>query len=180
MLQLTNNAFIQPLVIQPVFSLSFTIFMLSLHMMAFSILVMIAYVHTDITTQLLMFSLGIIVIYSGWRTFWRIYSPQNHLLYNSQLIILQEERDNQLVYQEYLLLHTGQRATVVNSSYAHPLLIILNAHLPPNRFVSTILWYDMLDKDTFRRLRVRIKYPFHTRTHLHFITQVQQSWRYFW
>jgi len=158
--QLTNNTFIQPLVIQPIFSPSFAIFMLSLHMIALCILVTMAYIHTDITVQLLMFSLGIIVVYSGWRTYWHLRCPQNHLLYNSQLVILQEEYDNQLVYQEYLLLQTGQRATLVNSSYAHPLLIILNAHLPSNRFVSVILWYNMLDKDTFRRLRVRIKYPF--------------------
>lgn len=173
MLQPIENAFTQPLLIQPIFSRSFAVFMLCLHSIALSILLTIAYIHTDIITQLFMFGFSIAVVISGWNSYRQIRYPQHHQLYNSRLVIVQQEADDKLVYQEYLLLHTGQRAIIMNNSYAHPLLVILNIKpIHSNRLLSLIIWNNMLDKDTFRRLRVRVKYPFYPRPNLNFTTWI--------
>jgi hypothetical protein len=104
--------------------------------------------------------LGLAVVFSAWRTYQHDLCFIRHPLYNSRLVILQEIETGEPP-REYLLLQNGQRAILQPSSYAHPLIIIINAKIVnSNQSTNLILWNDMLDKDIFRRLRVRIKYPF--------------------
>jgi hypothetical protein len=147
--------------IRPQFSLNFAIMMLGLHLGALLILIAINYFHRDWSILAMSSILGFAVIFSAWRTYQHDLCFKQHLLYNSRLVILQEIETGDPA-TEYLLLQNGQRAIVLSHhSYAHPLIVIINVKiLDTNKFASLILWNDMLDKDTFRRLRVRIKHPF--------------------
>ncbi|MEK7990035.1 MAG: protein YgfX [Thiotrichaceae bacterium] len=160
MFQPIDSLFAEALFIQPKFSWIFAILMLGLHVGALLILVMIGYFHTHGSTLAMTSILGLAVIFSAWQTYQYDLCFIQHPLYNSRLVILQEiETDESPT--EYLLLQNGQRAILQPSSYAHPLIIIINAKIVgSNKSANLILWNDMLDKDTFRRLRVRVKHPF--------------------
>jgi hypothetical protein len=152
MYQPIDSILAQPLLIRPHFSVFFSSFLLGLHLGALIILLSIAYVHW------LMFGLGLLVLWSAWRTYRRDLCFIQHPLYDSRLVITQEY-DN--LPTEYLLLNNGQRAKLLAGSYAHPLIVILNVKiLDTNKSASLIIWNDMLDKETFRRLRVRVKHRF--------------------
>jgi hypothetical protein len=160
MFQPIDSLFAEELFIQPQFSWMFSILMLGLHVGALLILVMISYFHPHWSTLAMGSVLGLAVVFSAWRTYQHDLCFIRHPLYNSRLVILQEIETGEPP-REYLLLQNGQCAILQPSSYAHPLIIIINAKIVnSNQSTNLILWNDMLDKDIFRRLRVRIKYPF--------------------
>ncbi|WP_353572976.1 protein YgfX [Candidatus Albibeggiatoa sp. nov. BB20] len=161
MFQPIDSILAKEISICPQFSLRFASFMLGLHVGALLILIVISYFYTDWPILTMSSILGFSVMFSAWRTYRHDLCFIQHPLYNSRLVILQEIETGDPP-TEYLLLQNGQRAIVLSHySYAHPLIVIINAKiLDTNKSASLILWNDMLDKDIFRRLRVRIKHPF--------------------
>ncbi|MCV6636125.1 protein YgfX [Candidatus Albibeggiatoa sp. nov. NOAA] len=158
MRQSIDSILAQELSIYPRFSWRFASLILGLHAGALSILTAVSYFHHDWFIPIL--GIGLLVLFSAWRTYRRDLCFIQHPLSGSCLAILQEVGTSEPP-KEYLLLQNGQRAILLPSCYAHPLLIIINAKiLDSNQSVSLILWNDMLDKNTFRRLRVRIKHRF--------------------
>lgn len=85
MLQSPNNAFMQPIMIQPVFSFKFAGLICSIHIFALSILIAIAYIHAE--TRIIMLGIGLIVVYSGWHIYWQMRHPKN-ILYTIASLLL--------------------------------------------------------------------------------------------
>jgi len=64
-----------------------------------------------------------------------------------------------ILHYDTLWVKTSEKAELLES-YAHPLLIILRAKTKDGKKHSLVLFPDSLDKETFRRIRVRLRHVF--------------------
>ncbi len=156
---ISDNRFTQTLHIKPQFSLTFSILLLSLHFSTLSIVVVIGWFYADLS----ILTLGLLIILSAWRSYRYDTCFIGHPLYDSRLVILQQIDDDngELALKQYLLLKDGQRTELLINNYAQLSVVILNVRAVYSRKrMRLIIWHDMLDQDTFRQLRVRLKYPY--------------------
>jgi toxin CptA len=135
-----------PLKLTPYFSARLACYLLATHLLAF------------VTITLLVrpwwLALGLVI----GTLFSLIYSYRAHLLYRGKRTIRSAEMNGQ---NEWLITQTDGveiAAELQPSSYIHPLLSLLNFRSEQGRERSLILLPDGIDGDTFRRLRVRLKW----------------------
>lgn len=82
---------------------------------------------------------------SAWHSFYYHVLRRNPLLPRTLVML-----------DDYLMTDGEQEAEILGSSFVHPQLIVLNLKLHTGKRTRLVLFPDSLDKNGFRRLRVRL------------------------
>lgn len=99
---------------------------------------------------LIKLSLGLCLIGHALVMVHRHLTPINHPLYGS------------ILHKHTLKLLSQRHALISPDSYSFPLVVVLRATtIKPYHTYTLVIFSDALDQNTFRRLRVRLRYPYY-------------------
>lgn len=105
-----------------------------------------------VQSVILKWSIVLLIVSSFLHTLKNHIFPRNHPLFGCCLY--HDEVSSAL----NIRLIDGTHATVLPDSYSHPYLAILRVELPNGRISTLVIFPETLDKEVFRRLRVKLKH----------------------
>ena len=139
-----STTFAAPLRIKPRFSRRLAVILALIHGGALLFLLLSS------LPPLLKLALLLLILWSAIRAArYHLWLGQKHPLLPAELVL----------QNNVAQLDDEQQAKISPTTYVQPWLIVLNLNLPGRKRCSLVLFPDALDEQTFRRLRVRLKYP---------------------